>query len=176
MKSVIVNLFGAPSAGKSKMAHGLTYRLKQAKIRCEFTGEAAKDFVWDERDMANQKYIFAKQENRIHRLAGKVDVIISDSPLLLPFIYAPENYPVAYFNFVQWCYDQHRNINFLINPEGGYDGVGRVHSEEESQEIQKRILDLLCKQKDPYCVIPDTDWGLDLICAVVNEELKAANE
>ena len=158
------------------MSHGLTYRLKQAKIRSEFTGEAAKDFVWDARDMANQKYIFAKQENRLHRLAGKVDIIVSDSPLLLPFIYAPEYYPVAYFNFVKWCWDQHRNLNFLINPTSGYDGVGRVHSEVESQLIQVKLENLLLELKEPFIIIPDNDNGLDMIMDVVREQMRAANE
>lgn len=157
MKSLVVNFFGAPSAGKSKMSHGVTYKLKENNIRCEFTGEAAKDFVWEERHLKNQKYIFAKQENRIFRLNGKVDAIISDSPLLLPFIYADKTYPQVYFDFVWHCWNTYDNINFLIKPTGSFDEVGRIHSEKEALAIQDQIEDLLICNSVHHYTIEGTD-------------------
>lgn len=158
------------------MAHGLIYKLKQAKIRSAFTGEAAQDFVWDQRNMDNQKYIFAKQENRVQRLRGKVDVIVSDSPLLLPYIYAPEDYPVCYYQFVHWCWKSDLNLNFLLDPYGGYDSVGRVHSEEESKKIQIQIKDLLTSLNESFTIIHDTDSGIKTMMLLIKERIKTAND
>ena len=47
--------------------------------------EFAKDLVYENRmdTMKDELYIFAKQNHRLFRVKDKVDVIITDRPLLL---------------------------------------------------------------------------------------------
>ena len=52
--------------------------------------EYAKDKVWEESTevFKNQAYIFGKQYFRISRLNDKVDVVVTDSPILLSSFYS----------------------------------------------------------------------------------------
>ena len=52
--------------------------------------EYAKDVVWEGRDylLSDQIYLFAKQNRKQVRLYGKVDVVVTDCPLMLSYYYS----------------------------------------------------------------------------------------
>ncbi len=62
---LVVNLFGAPGAGKSTGAAYIFSKLKMAGINAELVTEFAKDKVWEESKAVfqNQAYIFGKVFN-----------------------------------------------------------------------------------------------------------------
>lgn len=66
---LIVNLFGAPGAGKSTGAAYIFSQLKMLGVNAELVTEFAKDKVWENSvDVLNdQMYVFSKQHHRISR-------------------------------------------------------------------------------------------------------------
>lgn len=144
-KTFIVNLFGAPGAGKSTLAALTFSHLKIKGFNVELVTEYAKDLTYSNRreELTIQPYIFGKQLSRIERLINKVDIIVTDSPLLLSIIYTNDRWPAS---FISSCIDifmQYNNINYLINRTKEYKTSGRSQTEQESDEIHKLIVNEL---------------------------------
>ena len=159
----VINLFGQPSAGKSTTAAGVFHELKKRGINCELVTEYAKDMVW--KDMPShafkdQIYITAKQNHRQERLRGKVDYVITDSPLLLGLIYMPEDYYEGYEELVWSIFHSYNNLNFFLERKKEYNPVGRNQTEEESNKIGAQTKEFLQKNDLPFfnisCSIDET--------------------
>ena len=147
---ILVNLFGAPGAGKSTGAAYIFSQLKMRGVNAELVTEFAKDKVWEESKAVfnNQAYIFGKQYFRISRCADKVDVVITDSPLLLSLVY--NNDPVLGEEFnevVRKVMNSYDCRNFYLVRTKDYNPVGRFQTESESDAIADEIQALLEKEK-----------------------------
>ena len=66
---ILINLFGAPGAGKSTGAAYIFSKLKMHGINAELVTEFAKDKVWEESKevLNNKEKIFGKQYFKISR-------------------------------------------------------------------------------------------------------------
>ena len=86
---IVVNLFGGPGCGKSTGAAYIFAKLKMAGVNAELVTEFAKDKTWERNSKALtcQPYVFGKQVYRIDRCADQVDVIVTDSPIVLSLLY-----------------------------------------------------------------------------------------
>lgn len=150
---IIVNLFGAPGAGKSTGAAYIFSKLKMAGVNAELVTEFAKDKVWEENKEVfnNQAYIFGKQYFKISRCADKVDVIITDSPLLLSAFYNDSDILGEEFNeFVAKIFNSYNSINYLVERSKPYNPKGRLQTEQESNAIATQMKDLLTKYHVDY--------------------------
>lgn len=175
-KTLVINLFGVPGAGKSTGAAYIFYRLKTSGINAELVTEFAKDKVWEDNEevFKNQAYLFGEQSFRISRLSDKVDVIVTDSPLPLSILY--NNDPRLTENFNQTVMDAfnyYDNLNFLLVRVKDYNPVGRHQTEEESDQLYAPIRDLLESRNIEYIDnIPGCDEGYDKIFEIVKERLE----
>lgn len=155
----VINLWGAPGAGKSTVAAGLFYKMKVAGYKVELVTEYAKDVVWDNRDdlLKDQLYLLAKQNRKLERLRGKVDWCITDSPVLLVLAYMPELY-YSHFNSLTYdVWNSYTNLNYLLERNHEYKRDGRVQTEEESRIIDEKILDIFSEYDQAYSVINSKD-------------------
>jgi hypothetical protein len=149
---LIVNLFGAPGAGKSTCRAHTFALLKRAGLNIEETTEFAKDLTWEKRTMALscQPYVFGKQLRNMERLFGQVDVIITDSPLLLSRYYGEkycgDRYHESFYKFVTEQFKKMGGLNYYINRVRQYNPKGRNQTEEESNEIAGDLRQLLMRQ------------------------------
>ena len=150
---ILINLYGVPSAGKSTGAAYIFSQLKLRGINAELVTEFAKDKVWEESKEAfnNQAYMFGQQYFRISRCADKVDVIITDSPLLLSALYnKSELLGDDFNNLVAKVSKSFACLNYLIERDKPYNPNGRLQSEEESNALAKPLVDLLSQYNIPY--------------------------
>lgn len=171
---ILVNLFGAPGTGKSTGAAYIFSQLKMVGINAELVTEFAKDKVWEESKAVfnNQAYIFGKQYFRISRCADKVDVIITDSPLLLSRIY--NNDPVLGEEFnkvVRKVMDSYNCKNYYVTRTKPYNPIGRFQNEQESNAIADDVLNLLKSENINFTITTGDIEGYNRIVEEITKEL-----
>ncbi len=155
----VINFFGGPGAGKSTAALGLSYELKKRWISVEYVNEYAKELFWNNSPhlLSHQNLIMAEQERRLNRLVGKVDVAVTDSPLLLSCFYAPRDYPPSFRQSVFDFFDTYDNINIFVRRSHHYAPVGRVQNEDESDILSRDMEGFLYQTGVPYYAITAND-------------------
>ncbi len=149
----VVNFLGGPGTGKSTTAAHVFAELKQRGVNCELVREYAKDVVWEGRLalLDNQIYVFAKQLKMMRDLDGKVDFIITDSPLLLTLIYC--NDPLLHTLALRE-FNKFDNINIFLQRSKVYNPAGRVQTEDEARLIDTQIENMLNANGIPCAVFP----------------------
>lgn len=155
----VVNFFGGPGAGKSTAAAGLFYELKKRWVSAELVTEFAKELVWEDSAhlLSRQHYVFATQENRLNRLVNKVDVAITDSPLLLSAFYAPETYPLSFKQSVFDFFQFYRNINIFVERSHQYAAEGRLQNQDEADALANSMKDFLRDNGIPFYTVTAND-------------------
>jgi nicotinamide riboside kinase len=147
-KTKVVNFFGSPSSGKSTTASLLFGKLKQAGVNCELVQEYAKDKTWEGSFgvLQNQLLILGKQSHRQFRCRDQVDLIITDSPLLLSLHYAKHLSP-EFKEVVRQTFNEYDNFNYLVERGNfAYNPIGRSQSEAEAQEIHLSLKSMLLQE------------------------------
>jgi len=171
---ILVNLFGTPGAGKSSGAAYIYSQLKMAGVNAELVTEFAKDKVYEESKEVfnNQAYIFGKQYFRITRCQDKVDVIVTDSPLLLSVFYNTD--PILGNNFndlVTDVFKSYAGLNYFIYRDKPYNPAGRFQTEQESNNMVEPMLRFL-EEHDVSCAkIKGNVQGYDEIVGDILTEL-----
>lgn len=166
MKTFVVNLFGGPGVGKSTLAAEVFVGLKKRDVQTEFIQEYVKAWAWEGKPVGtfDQLYILAKQLKLETRLYGKVDVIITDSPLLLSPIYErfygsknsmSEAAALAVLKTAEDGGVIH--LNYLLPRTVAYDPRGRFQNEEEAKAVDRWIQTYLEYHKLPVIQVPPDD-------------------
>jgi hypothetical protein len=139
VKTTVINLFGGPGCGKSTTAAGLFFKLKVAGKSVELVREYVKAWAWQNRTVNDMDaiYLLGKQSQYESSLYGKVEYIVTDSPILLAGLYPYMNSGVTYVReaaeeFVRSCPKNVIHKNFLLKRTKQYDPRGRWGTEQES--------------------------------------------
>jgi nicotinamide riboside kinase len=171
---IVINLFAGPGAGKSTLAAGIFYELKMKGVNCELVREYAKDKVWEESTaiLDDQVYVFGKQFHRMNIVANKVDVVVTDSPLLLSMYYAKQSITPEFHALILREFRDFNNVNFFINRKKPYDERGRLQNESEARAIDGELHRLLCNNDVDYTIIDGNRGGLDDILSYVTVMLR----
>ena len=177
MRALIVNLFGAPGAGKSTGAAFIFSHLKMAGVRSELVTEFAKDKVWEDSTevFRNQLYILAKQSFRISRCEDKVDVIVTDAPLLISGFYNSPSKRLGqgFMQMLLELVDSYDNYNVVIERVRPYDKIGRFQSEYEANRMGIDILDYLDELDVKYDRIPGDVEGYNNVVEKIKMAVNA---
>lgn len=170
-KQPILRLWGGAGCGKSTTAAFVYAILKSEGYNVELVREYVKDLAWQyqtsEEMMENhtQSEFLEEQLSRQEICRGKVELIITDSPIGLQAIYGadPDLVRAAEVDYVGY--------DILVRRVKPYNPMGRFHTEEESIKI-----DELCKEHTSFVVDGDrkgAEW-LALMMASVLEKNRAA--
>jgi hypothetical protein len=167
----VINFFGGPGSGKSTAAAGLFYLLKKKKYNVELVTEFAKDLVYSEdtHALSQQNYVFANQEYRLSRLVGKVDIAITDSPLILATFYTKDTYPKSFDQLCLDLFNGYDNENFFVNRNHIYSQSGRVQNEKEAMFIDDKIWDFLFSKKIPFREVTAGDDVPEKVLEIIME-------
>lgn len=174
-KPLVINLYGAPGAGKSTGAAKIFSELKMQGINCELVGEFAKDKTWEhnEKALSCQEYVFGKQSYRLARCREDVDVIITDSPLPLGIIYNQNSaIEKSLPALVMDIYNTYENLNFFIERVKPYNPIGRSQTVEESDNLSIDVKTLFKKLNIPYTCVTGDKTGYEEIFNQVLNKLK----
>lgn len=153
--TLIVNFFSGPGCGKSTMCAHTFAELKWRGTNCEMALEYAKGKVWENSldVLDDQLYIFGKQYHSIHRLLGKVDIILTDSPIALSLVYG-HKLPPEFKALVLHQTQALSNLNIFLTRQKKFNPAGRVQNYEESLEKDLEILRMLDENNLTYLVLP----------------------
>ena len=175
--TLIVNLFGEPGAGKSTAAAYIFSKLKMAGISADYVTEFAKDKVWENNEevFKHQTYLFGKQHYKIARVCGKVDVIITDSPILLSAVYNTDPCLGEQFNdLVARVFKSYSNLNILLYRTHPYEDNGRNESETEARKVREVLIATMKKYGITYdscsSIIESYDILIESILDYINDE------
>lgn len=143
-RPIVINLFGAPGAGKSRLAAGIFSKMKFMGYKVELVTEFAKDLTYSQsfKALTDQLMVFSTQHHKMFNLINEVDYIVTDSPLLNSLIYGGEHSD----NFKALVLEKHNsfsNVNIYINRVSKYESYGRTQTEEESNELANKIIRML---------------------------------
>lgn len=174
-KTIIVNLFAGPGAGKSTLAAAIFANLKWADVDVELVREFAKDIVWEGSTHLlgghHEPFIFGTQLKRITDLLGKVDVIVTDAPIMNSLLYYEGSYKDIMGRLVVEIVRDMTNMNFFIDRKKKYKEAGRTQSYEEAINLDCRIKHILDKYMMPFVVYPGVPQTANEITEVVIEAL-----
>lgn len=160
---MIVNLFGAPGAGKSTTRARVFSDLKLNGVNVEETTEFAKDLVYEEREVALrcQPYVFGKQLRNMERVIGKVDVVVTDSPIFLSAYYgrtySEDRYSDYFYKAIVEQFKMMGGVNYFIERVKPYNPSGRQQTETESDNVGKTLELMLAVEGVGYTKKPGTE-------------------
>lgn len=171
--TLVVNLFAGPGTGKSTIAAGVFSELKWAGINCELVTEYAKGKVWEDTTavLADQLYLLGKQHHRQFLLQSKVDVMITDSPLLLLLEYGSHWGP-EFKAMVLAGFNSFNNVNYFLRRRKTYNPLGRLQTEQEAIDIDARVFNIIKLNDINYSVLPATK---DSIAIITEDILRRIN-
>jgi len=172
LKPLLINFVGAPSCGKSTISALTFVKLKTSHKSSELVQEYAKQLVWAENyeDLSNQWYVSKKQYEMLRAVYGKVNYLITDSPLILGMHYNRYHKDnvcdvkktekmilskMTEFNNVYIFLKRNRTIP--------YEKTGRIHDEQQSMEIEKNLKNLLDELNLQYLEITSDINNIDCI-------------
>ena len=176
-KALVLNLFAGPGTGKTTMMAAVFAELKFRGVDCEIAPEYAKEVVWGEnmKLLEDQLYIFAKQAHRVFRIRDKVDVILTDSPLLFSLVYG-EQMTDAFRTLVREQHHIYKSLNIFLTRSKPYNPNGRTQDENGAIELDVSILKMLDDNNINYLKIDSDKDNIIKIADMVEDTMKLYNE
>lgn len=157
--TTVINMLGGSGVGKSTAAAGLYHQMKMDGFNVELVREYVKNWAWDGKKVGqyDQIYIFGKQARSEYMLYGKVDYIVTDSPILLSPVYEKfynndeSMIEVAALKFLDKAKKNGiKHFNFVLDRNKPFDTKGRYETEEQALMVDTKVIEFLNRNKISY--------------------------
>lgn len=137
---IVVNLFGAPNAGKTGVAAGLFGKLKKHSFEVDYVPEPVRmaHYAKNEALLNDELMLFSMKNHSIQAMInGGIQVAIMDGPLLNSLVYCQADYYQHFSGLVKEVHDSYTNINlFFPGVRAHYSTIGR--GEASAEEASSR--------------------------------------
>lgn len=157
-KTLVINLWGGPGSGKSTLAANLFGELKAHEYNVELVREWVKLWAYEKRDLhfTNQTIVFGHQVEEETSFYGKVDILITDCPLLISPFYEWVNHGTtnllapARAIIKQYEGKGVEYWNLFLKRQWPYQTEGRWQDEERAKFLDGEMIKFLKVNKIPY--------------------------
>lgn len=171
-QTIVVNLLGGPGVGKSIYCAKIFTYLKLQGVNCEMTREYAKELVWegDLEKLKDQESIYKEQKRRLLILDNKVDVVVTDAPLISSLFYIQEEDKDLKAEIVN-DFKDFNNLNFFLNrnENAKFQQEGRYQTELEAKNLDNKFKKILCDNNIFFANIIGGPNNSDFIAKKVTE-------
>jgi len=151
------------------MASHVFAHLKDRGEVCELASEFVKELVWRGEEVeSRQFYVAAAQWDRIHNLLDKVEVIVTDSPLLQQLLYTDQETLKA---LLIEEHNKLNNLNIVLTRSKPFVQTGRLHSEEEARALDVKALQILRRLGVPFTFAATDTHGVEAILTAIERKL-----
>lgn len=162
-ETIVINIAGGPGTGKTTVAAEIFSVLKEKGYDVENVSEFAKELVWEGRTEAfnDRLYMHGEQNHRLMQMNGKLDYIITDSPLFLTSVYnhyyLEDKFPESYNKMIDLAtietFKLYHNRVYLLERATDYNVVGRRENQKEASDIDLAIRKYLKDNQIEYITL-----------------------
>ena len=178
--TIVVNFFAGSGCGKTSISWDVSAELKWiGGINVEYVAEYVKHQLFEERSaiFKDQDYIFGKQKYSIKRIVdcGKLDVIITDSPILLSAFY---NNPIDkdFNKNILNKFNQFNNMNYFLERVKSFNPIGRFQTAEQAKLDDIYLKELLDKFGVSYQIIKGEKASVEIIANQIKSIILAEKQ
>jgi nicotinamide riboside kinase len=169
-EAIVINLIGGPGCGKSICCSEVFAALKRKSITCEISHEYIKRKLYEEakKVVQNQIYIFGKQQFQLFSLKDSVEVIVTDSPILLSTIYDNTQCPHLKALTIKE-FNKYDNMIYFIERDDKipYETAGRYQDKQGAKKVDDKVQIFLDENNIPYKVLKGI--GKDSLETIIND-------
>jgi nicotinamide riboside kinase len=174
-EAIVINLIGGPGCGKSILSAKLFVKLKLNYTSCDISFEYIKRKLREKalKVIESQIYIFGKQQFQLFTMKDEVEVIVTDSPIILSSIYDKTNCPHLKALILKE-FRSYKNFTYFIERDEDveYEQEGRYQDLAGAREVDKMVKKFMDKNKIPYKVITGVGKkSVKLIMSDIEKEL-----
>jgi hypothetical protein len=171
--TIVVNFIAGPGAAKSILTSELYAFLKRNGVKTEMALEYAKELTWEEKfeQLSDQEHVFDEQQRRLNITYGRVDVLITDSPLLVSLYYDPSQKSEFHERVLSSYHHYNNRLYFVERSTEKYEKAGRTQDLLQAQEIDNSLKRILNEYQIPYFIITTKPEEIVIIGQKILEEL-----
>lgn len=171
MKTKVINLIGGPGIGKSTLSAELYAVMKKKGMDVEMVREVAKKYAINGRKINafDQLSILGEQIKEESSLFGKVEYIVTDSPVLLGDFYFRTNHDQDFMTtpikeYYRFAENQNvKFINVLMPRNVEYNQNGRFESEVEAKNLDVQLERYLNRYGYEFLRLPTNKEILEML-------------